>query len=99
MRLAEFEPAVPASERPQTNALDLAATGINQPLGQSSEYARDGMSLQYLVFIINRIFGVSVSPSCLCSITVVTYAVITSLNTLSNPLNYPPVVLHMAKCH
>jgi hypothetical protein len=25
---AEFEPAIPASERPQTHALDRAATGI-----------------------------------------------------------------------
>jgi len=28
MRLAGFEPAFPASERPQTHALDGAATGI-----------------------------------------------------------------------
>jgi hypothetical protein len=29
MRPAEFEPAIPAIERPQTHALDLAATGID----------------------------------------------------------------------
>ena len=28
MTLAGFEPAIPASERPQTHALDRAATGI-----------------------------------------------------------------------
>jgi hypothetical protein len=28
MQLAGFEPTVPASERPQTHALDRAATGI-----------------------------------------------------------------------
>jgi len=28
MPLAEFEPAIAASERPQTHALDPAATGI-----------------------------------------------------------------------
>jgi hypothetical protein len=28
MPLAGFKPAIPASERPQTHALDLAATGI-----------------------------------------------------------------------
>jgi len=28
MALAEFEPSVPASERPKTHALDRAATGI-----------------------------------------------------------------------
>jgi hypothetical protein len=28
MFLARFEPAIPASERPQTHALDRAATGI-----------------------------------------------------------------------
>ena len=28
MPLARFEPAIPASERPQTHALDCAATGI-----------------------------------------------------------------------
>jgi tetrahydromethanopterin S-methyltransferase subunit F len=28
MRPAEFEPAVPASERPQTHALDRAVNGI-----------------------------------------------------------------------
>jgi hypothetical protein len=32
---AEFEPAIPANERPQTNALDRAATGI----GGSSPYS------------------------------------------------------------
>jgi hypothetical protein len=30
MSQAEFEPAIPASERPQTHALDHAATGIAQ---------------------------------------------------------------------
>ena len=29
----EFEPAIPASERPQTHALDCAATGIGTNLG------------------------------------------------------------------
>ena len=28
MRQARFEPAIPESERPQTHALDRAATGI-----------------------------------------------------------------------
>jgi hypothetical protein len=30
MALAEFEPAIPASGRPQNHALDRAATGIGQ---------------------------------------------------------------------
>ena len=30
MPLAEFEPVIPASERPQTDALGCAATGIGR---------------------------------------------------------------------
>jgi hypothetical protein len=30
MPVAGFEPAIPASKRPQTHALDRAATGIGQ---------------------------------------------------------------------
>jgi hypothetical protein len=45
MPLAEFEPAIPASERPQTQALDRAATGIgpvNVLRGQSWKRVHTG---------------------------------------------------------
>jgi len=61
MPSAEFEHTIRASERPQTNALDRAATGISQPLCQCNEYPRIGMSLQYLVFIFVQVFGFSTS--------------------------------------
>jgi hypothetical protein len=32
MHPAEFEPTIPASERPQTHALDRAATGISDTI-------------------------------------------------------------------
>ena len=48
---------------------------INQPLGQANEYPRDGMSLQYLVFILIRIFGF-ITSSWFYSVTVITYAVL-----------------------
>jgi len=38
MPLAGFEPTIPASERPQTHALDRAATGIDKVLLISSIY-------------------------------------------------------------
>jgi hypothetical protein len=37
MLLAEFKPAIPASERPRTHALDLAATGIGMESVKSSD--------------------------------------------------------------
>jgi len=41
MPSAEFEPAIPASERPQINALHRTATGIIQPLGQGNKYVME----------------------------------------------------------
>jgi len=41
---AEFEPAIPASERPQTHTLDCAATGIGQPVDER-QYLKDGSFL------------------------------------------------------
>jgi len=37
---AGFEPATPASERPQTNALDRAATGIGCDVKCNSKYGK-----------------------------------------------------------
>ena len=42
---AEFEPAIPASERTQTHALDLADTGIGTNL---TSYKKIYLSCKYL---------------------------------------------------
>jgi len=41
MPLAEFELAVPATERPQTHTLDRAATGIGQEFTERQRNQRD----------------------------------------------------------
>jgi len=47
-----FEPAIPASERPQNHALDRAATGTyNQPLS-SAELVQSAHSYSFSVIII-----------------------------------------------
>jgi hypothetical protein len=39
MPYAEFEPAIPVSERPQTHALDRAATAIGSPPSDAYEFS------------------------------------------------------------
>jgi hypothetical protein len=42
MLQAGFEPAIPASERPQTHALDCAASGIGTPFNTELKYTQIG---------------------------------------------------------
>jgi hypothetical protein len=55
---AGFGPAIPASERPQTHALDRAATGIGQP---------DGFDTPSLSTIMNKLNFSILPESCLNS--------------------------------
>ena len=47
MLLAGFEPAIPASERPQTHALDGAATGIGTFVNYMSKF----ISIIWVLFL------------------------------------------------
>ena len=50
----EFEPAIPASERPQTHALDSAATGIGEGVTVQSQGISDAeVRLPYTVHLID----------------------------------------------
>ena len=50
MPLAGFEPAIPESEQPQTNALDRAATGIAWLLGYDVQILYKAYFIFYMHF-------------------------------------------------
>jgi hypothetical protein len=47
MHPAGFKPAIPASERPQTHALDRAVTGIGKTVATDGNYFKISASLLY----------------------------------------------------
>jgi len=48
---AGFEPAIPASERPQTHTLDRAATGI----GVSKDYVTENRGREVTILILSNL--------------------------------------------
>jgi len=46
----EFEPSIPASERPQTHALDNAATGITIEANTIQKFQAKNVSKSYKLF-------------------------------------------------
>ena len=68
-----FDPAIPASEKPQTHALDRAATGIGGGQTYCSRYRNIfkgafwefAYILRYLIFIYYRYGYIVVDSSCL----------------------------------
>ena len=59
---AEFEPAIPASERRQTNALDSAATGIGSSYYCSVLFGRDGSTHSIYAESVRQKLRVAVLP-------------------------------------
>jgi hypothetical protein len=66
MTLARFEPAIPASERPQTHALDRAATGIGSATDSDAKRHKHLLSynnqLTYLNLHNNYIHDINPIP-------------------------------------
>jgi hypothetical protein len=55
---AEFEPAIPASERPQTHTLDPAATGIGISVSTLYKFTLTFLTCFYLGIIIICIYNI-----------------------------------------
>jgi hypothetical protein len=60
MSLTGFEPALPASERPQTHALDRTATGINLTYKYALKFFRGKFQLILLCFgVYTKLFNIA----------------------------------------
>jgi hypothetical protein len=65
----EFEPTIPASERPQTHALDRAATGIGVSIGANEKKHTNPRLRRYRILIvlfhyIDKVNQKTTAPQC-----------------------------------
>ena len=66
---AEFEPAIPAGDRPQTHTLDRSATGIGSLPGYSHIYNCFGSTQHFLVLTAVVVFIVGLVNGWTCFLT------------------------------